>query len=109
MLIAAVAAMGAGCGLSDHTRRVSVPWSLVQSEGRRLMIEFVSGGCESFDHAGATETNQQVTVAAYDLLARKAGEACTSEVIFARSTLALRQPLGARKLMHAPVTPGLTQ
>lgn len=73
-----------------------------------MMIQSISGGCERFGHAGATETNQRVTVAVYSLLTRTAGEACTADATLARSTITLRRPLATRKLVHAPVTPGLT-
>lgn len=107
MLIAVAAAAAAGCGSGDHTRLVSVPWSLAPSEGLRLVIMSESGGCESFDHARAKETIQQVTVAVHNLLTRKAGEACPADAIVVRSTITLRDPVGTRKLVHAPLTPGL--
>ena len=108
LLIAVVVAVASGCGSSDHGRLVSVPWSLVHAEGRRLTIQSVAGGCESFDHAAAKETNQRVTVAVYNLVTRKAGEACTADAIVARSMITLHQPLDSRGLVHAPTTPGLT-
>jgi hypothetical protein len=106
MVIAAVVAVPAGCGSSDRGRVVSVPWSLVHAEGRRLTIESISGGCESFDHAGTEETNQRVTVAVYNLLRQKVGEACTADAIFTRSMITLHHPLGSRRLVHARVTTG---
>lgn len=106
MLIASVAAATAGCGSSDRNRLVSVPWTLVRSEGRRLTIQSVSGGCDSFDHIRPTETDQQVSVAVYNLLTRTAGEACPADAIVTRSTITLHHPLGTRKLVHAPVAPG---
>jgi poly(3-hydroxybutyrate) depolymerase len=109
IVIAAVAAAAAGCGSRDRSRRVSVPWSLIRVQGRRLTIESVSGGCESFDRGSAKETSQKVTIALYNLLRRQAGEACTADAILTRSTIILDHPLGSRQLVHAPVTPGLTR
>ena len=108
MLLAAASAAAAGCGSSAHTRLVSVHWSLFHAAGRQLTVQSVSGGCERFDHAGVKETDQRVTVAVFNLLTRTPGEACTADAIMARSTITLRRPLGARKLVHAPVTRGLT-
>lgn len=105
--VAAVAAAAAGCGSGDHTRLVSVPWSLVRSEGRRLTIASVAGGCQSFDRTGAKETKQLVTVSVYDLLKRAPGEACAADAVLVRSTITLPHQLGSRKLVHAPVAPGL--
>jgi hypothetical protein len=49
-----------------------------------------------------------VTVAVYDVLQTPgAGEACTADAVLTRTTITLRQPVGNRKLGHAPVTPGL--
>jgi hypothetical protein len=103
-MIAALAATAGGCG--SQARVVSVPWWLVQAQGRQLTVASEGGGCQSFDHASATETHHQVTVAVYDGL-QGPGEVCTGEAVLTRSTITLHQPLGNRKLVHAPVTPGL--
>lgn len=106
VLIAALAATTGACG--SHARLVSVPWSLVRAPGRQLTVASEGGGCQSFDHASATETRHRVTVAVYDVLQTPgAGEACTADAVLTRTTITLRQPVGNRKLGHAPVTPGL--
>jgi hypothetical protein len=89
-------------------RLVSAPWNLVHADGSTLSIVSPGGGCEKFGPTHVDETTRSVTIAVYDLVPTGSNVVCPT-IAFARPLrITLRRALGARKLIHAPVTRGLT-
>jgi hypothetical protein len=113
-VLAMVAVVATGCGSEHqarparHMRMVSAPWTLLHADGTTLSIVSPGGGCETFGPTHVAETSRSVTIAVYDFVPTGSNVACPA-IAFARHLrIILRQLLGARKLIHAPVTPGVS-
>lgn len=86
-----------------HVTVISMPWTLAGVQGATIRVRWIAGGCLTLDRAQARETQRTVTIA---LLAFKyvsgPGEACPADAFLATTTLRLRRPLRARRIVHAP-------
>ena len=117
--IAVAVGVGASIALADPSqegeRYVSVEWRPDPSDGEpagrkiRVVFNYWHGfACQyRFHRASARETRKSVTI---KVLAHKRDmkpdQICTLEVGGDRATVKLEEPLGDRKLRHAPVSEG---
>jgi len=92
---------------TGHSRIVSVPWRLQSAKSRLVRLSWIGGGCLTPDRTRVVETRRSVEIA---VLVRQyvpgAGEACTADARFYTVQIHLREPVGHRALVHAPLTPG---
>ncbi|HUO69958.1 MAG TPA: hypothetical protein VMU39_04210 [Solirubrobacteraceae bacterium] len=84
---------------------VSVRWTLGRARARSITIRFLEPGCVySFARTASLQTSQSVTIAVYDhYRPLQPGVVCPAFLRLATATIALREPLGARRILHAPV------
>jgi hypothetical protein len=84
---------------------VSVRWTLARSRSRSLTIRFLEPGCVySFARTASLQTSASVTVAVYDhYRPLQPGVVCPAFLRVATATIALHEPLGGRRILHAPV------
>ena len=90
----------------SHWRRISVPWKLVTASGRSLSIKAGGGGCDRVEGLGVREAADRVTIAVYYRVPTIGVCPSIAWVRSLRTTLSA--PIGHRKVVHAPVTPGVT-
>lgn len=95
-----------------HTdlRLVSVAWQLAGASGVRVTVRYTVPGCTYlFWPASALETPRTVTIGVYYRYTGPLppGLACPAVAILGTATERLHSPLDHRRLLHAPVTPGL--
>jgi hypothetical protein len=97
---------GAVAHRTGHTLIVSVPWRFQSIESRRVRLSWIGGGCLTPARTRVVEARRSVEI---PVLAREympgPGEACTADARFYTVQIHLRDPLGHRKLLHAPLTP----
>lgn len=87
---------------------MSTPWTraALHEGGRVVDVRYYDAPqCgRSFDHAEARETSSTVEIAVYlKVVALPPHTACTAVVRGGTAPVRLQQPLGKRKLVHAPV------
>ncbi len=94
---------------SASGRLVSVPWSLISVDGRRVRILVEDEGCNYvLAHTRVAQTPRRVRIAVEEhVYPLPRGVACPAVARAIRVTIRLRGPLGRRALVHARVTPGL--
>jgi hypothetical protein len=84
---------------------ISTPWRLVRKDSRTLFVLVASGGCIRFDHVAADEREEEVTLTALsERITRKGASSCTGELQLEVVAACLDDPLGDRKLRHAPIS-----
>lgn len=106
-----------GCGEQDPPLKTptgpvtvvrSVPWELVRTDGRHLVLSYTAGTCGQADEpprvvAVAREAEKSVTV---EVRTRVVGaNPCAGLALDGRVRVELDQPLSGRDLRHAPVPP----
>jgi hypothetical protein len=82
-------------------------WQLVgvSPGGRSISISYVAGGgCLTFERLEVQQTPTTVRIAPLVHREHNAGRVCPPLLQLERTTVPLSQPLGARQLIHAPVT-----
>ena len=113
MAIGALAAVAAGHPSEKGERYVSVAWQPNQGNGepagRKIGVywSYTTGfGCQYRPHSvSARETKKSVTIKVLvHKRELKPGETCTTELAGDHGVAKLREPLGNRKLRHAPTT-----
>jgi hypothetical protein len=93
--------------------RRSGPWRLEagRPDGSALVIEVAEGGCLRFERLDVTEVLDQVVITSVLRDTTRAGIVCNASLTTHPVEVTLRQELGRRTLVHAPVevlTSGLT-
>lgn len=114
-LAAALAATAvAGCGGDDDgdeppaTARVvkeSVPWKLSSVDGRRLTVTYEAGTCAGEEMTVEPRVDEDAERVRIAVVARRQvhGNACAGLVKIGQLRVTLTDPLGDRRLVHAPV------
>lgn len=99
LTLAACAIAGQRWWVGDHieTRQ----WTLAGVQGREIRVAVMHGACEDFDHIKVTESANRVTVAGFALVPNHI-DACSDVLSFHCETFLLAEPLGDRRLWHAP-------
>jgi hypothetical protein len=91
-----------------HHELRSVPWTLnaKQDGGRKLLISYSAGGCDTDGGVQVTQNLSYVLIGAYNIAPKPSGEpmACPAIALVAFGTVTLDEPLGSRPLYHAPVS-----
>jgi hypothetical protein len=87
---------------------ISVPWRLVglDSAHRTLTISYEGGGCQTPAGVRVTQATDYVMVGAYDVIMKptRTPVACAAYAIVVTGTVTLDEPLGKRRLYHAPTS-----
>ena len=87
----------------------STPWQLVSQNGQALRIRYVAGGsCYRWSGVRVQETAKSVEIWT-TTKPPKGDPACLLLLTVSSSTITLRNPLGSRTLLHAPVSPSWTE
>jgi len=114
--ICACLALGACASSGGHSHRrqqqrlVSVPWWLAKAKNDLVIVRYEVPTCTyAFVRTSARETPTTVTIGVYyrytGPLPR--GYACSAVAVLATATVRLRSSLDRRRLLHAPVPPGV--
>ncbi len=90
---------------ADETRGLeSTPWRVVSEGGDQLEIEYIAGGgCSEWKGIRVHETSKRVEIWTA-VKTSHASQACPSDLLLGESTIRLAQPLGTRRLLHAPLS-----
>lgn len=83
-------------GPSSADRKDTLPWSLVEVQGRRLLIASSTQKCESPLGAVVTEKPSEVTIT---VISRQRESPCTQQKTTLRGWIQLNQPLDSRRLI----------